>query len=136
VGQETVYTIVWSLKNSSNALEDVTVKAFLPSYARWKGAVLPGSASVSYTESRSEITWRAGAAAAGTGFSRPAQEVAFQIGFIPTSFHKGGDAELISQATAQGTDVFAGVFLSSAARAVTSAIPDDTKLTIEQRKVK
>lgn len=136
VGKETTYTIVWSLKNVSNALEDVTVKAFLPSYARWKGVVSPGSALVSYAESRSEITWRAGSVVAGTGFSRPAQEVAFQIGFIPTSFHKEGDAELISQATAQGTDVFAGVFLSSTARAVTSAIPDDTKLTSEQRKVK
>lgn len=136
VGKETVYTIVWSLKNSSNALEDVTVKAFLPSYMRWKGTVSPGTASVAYAESRSEITWRAGSVAAGTGFSRPAQTVAFQIGFIPTSFHKGEDAELISQATAQGSDIFAGVFLSSTARAITSAIPDDTKLTIEQRKVK
>lgn len=136
VGQETVYTVVWSLKNVSNALEDVTVKAFLPSYARWKGVVSPESAAVSYAESRSEITWRVGSVAAGTGFSRPAQTVAFQIGFIPTSFHKEGDAELISRAEAQGSDIFAGVLLSSTARAVTSAIPDDTKLTIEQRKVK
>ena len=135
-GRETIYTIVWSLKNISNALEDVTVKAFLPSYMRWKGLVSPGDASVSYAESRSEIIWRAGSVAAGAGFSRPAQEVAFQIGFIPTSFHKGGDAELISQATAQGADIFAGVFLSSTARAITSAIPDDAKLTIDQRKVK
>lgn len=136
VGKETTYTIVWSLKNVSNALEDVTVKAFLPSYMRWKGTVSPGSAAVTYTESRSEITWRMGSVAAGAGFSRPAQEVAFQVGFIPTSFHKGENAELISQAAAQGTDVFASVFLSSTARAVTSAIPDDTKLTSDQRNVK
>lgn len=136
VGKETIYTMVWSLKNSSNALEEVTVKAFLPSYARWKGVVSPGGTSVAYAESRSEISWRIGAVPAGTGFSRPAKEVAFQIGFVPTSFHKGGDAELISEADAQGSDVFAGVFLSSTARAVTSAIPDDAKLTIDQRKVK
>lgn len=136
VGQETVYTIVWSLKNISNALEEVTVKAFLPSYARWKGIVSPGNASVSYTESRSEITWRAGSVAAGTGFSRPAQAVAFQVGFIPTSFHKEGDAELISRAEAQGSDIFVGIFLSSTARAITSSIPDDVKLTSDQRKVK
>jgi hypothetical protein len=136
VGKETTYTVLWSLQNVSNALEEVTVRAFLPSYARWKGVVSPGSASINYNASRSEITWHVGALSAGVGYTRPALEAAFQIGFLPTSFHQGGEAELISVAEAQGADVFAGIPLSATALARTSAIPDDAKATSVQRKVK
>jgi len=42
VGEETVYTITWTVTNTSNNISKAKVTALLPSYVRWVNAVYPG----------------------------------------------------------------------------------------------
>jgi hypothetical protein len=111
VGNETTYTIVWSLTNSSNAVSDVTVNAFTPSYIRWLGVISPESADVSYNVKTGEIIWRAGTAESGAGILTPARELAFQISFLPSESQVGSTPVLVSEVSLVGKDTFTGIFL-------------------------
>ncbi len=125
VGKETTYTIVWSLTNSSNAISDATVSAFLPSYVRWLGAIKPETAEISYNSTTGEIFWKAGDVPAGTGIINSAREAAFQISFLPDSSQVDSKSVLVSEATLGGKDAFTGEFLRQVKAAITTYLDTD-----------
>ncbi|MEK7066117.1 MAG: hypothetical protein AAB965_00925, partial [Patescibacteria group bacterium] len=47
--QETTYTIVWSIVNSSSDVSGAIVKATLPSYVKWLGNISPSTEDLNYT---------------------------------------------------------------------------------------
>ncbi|MEK7085020.1 MAG: hypothetical protein AAB904_00660, partial [Patescibacteria group bacterium] len=135
VGEETTFTVVWSLTNSTNDIPELTLHASLPSYMTWKSIVQPTGAKISFNESTGEITWDVGELKAGTGFLRPAEEVAFQVGLIPGADLIGKAPELVGPVLASGTDVFAELPVEAKARELTLSLPDDTRLEFGQKKV-
>lgn len=135
LGEETEYTIVWSLVNLSNDLENVSVRATLPSYMRWKGNVKSPGSDFTYNPATAEVVWNLGMLDAGTGFLRPAQEGAFQIGLIPTAQHVGRTPELISAAIVTARDIFTNVTLEGKSPALNTQMRDDPRVGRDQQRV-
>src|SRR3989344_517790 len=135
VGEETTYTIVWSLANMVNDLDNVVVKSSMPPYMSFKNAVAPGDADVSFDKASGEIIWRAGRVLAGTGFLRPATQVAFQVGLTPSPNQADTVPVIINEVSASGRDTFTNQTLSSSDERITTDLPDDPNVTLNQKKV-
>lgn len=126
VGEETSYTIVWSLTNSLNDVGNVKVSAVLPSYVKWLGAVLPTGEKITYNPVGGQVLWEAGDLKAGMGFTESPKEVSFQVAIVPGLSQAGSAPDLVSQATVTGDDKFAGVSLGASGRAaLTTDLPTD-----------
>lgn len=124
--QETTYTVIWSLSNSSNGVSDAEVKAILPTYVKWLGQVSPVLESVEYNPLGGEVVWSAGNLAAGVGLGSSPREVAFQISFLPSVSQSGTMPALIGEAAATAEDRFTGVDVKSNVRPPlsTGSLPD------------
>jgi len=111
--QETSYTVVWSLSNSSNGVSGASVSAVLPSYMKWTGKVSPDSEQVTYKSVGGEITWNVGDIESGTGVGSAPREVAFQVSFLPSLGQVGTAPTVLGESIARGTDLFAGLSITS-----------------------
>lgn len=127
VGQETTYTILWSVVNSSSEVTDATVKATLPAYVRWGEKVSPDSEKVTFDESRGEVTWDIGVVDAGRGLISAAREVAFQVAFLPSVSQIGEMPVLIINPTLTGTDSFTHRVLTNTKRSLDTVISSDSR---------
>ncbi|MBI2099965.1 MAG: hypothetical protein HYT48_01330 [Candidatus Vogelbacteria bacterium] len=111
VGQETIYTIVWSVINSSNDLVGTKVRAILPPAVRFVGNQAPAGESLVTNPDPSgggEVIWELGTLRAGTGLSSAAREVAFQVGLTPSLSQADQTVELVGPATFEATDSSTG----------------------------
>lgn len=135
VGEETTYTVVWSLANMVNDLDGVVVKSSLPPYMSFKNIVSPGDANLSFDKASGEIAWKTGRILAGTGFLRPAAQVAFQVGLTPSPNQADTFPTIINEVLASGRDTFTNQTLSSSDEHITTDLPDDPAVTSNQKKV-
>jgi len=127
VGQETTYTILWSVINSSNDVTGATVRATLPAYVRWVGTMNPESESVTFDSSRGEVTWDLDAVDAGRGLTSAAREVAFQVVLLPSVSQIGETPVLITTPILSGTDSFTHQILTSAKKSIDIRIIGDSR---------
>jgi len=136
VGEETTYTIVWTALTSSNDLRDVVVTATIPTYVRWKEAILPSGRDLTFDQSTGKITWKIPVLPAGSGYaSRPSLDVAFQLALVPSAAQVNTSPEIISQATLIARDAFTGSEIKKTSLSQTSAMPDDPKVEQKQQRV-
>ena len=137
VGEETTYTIAWSVVNFSNDISNLKLNASLPNYIKWLNAVEPSSKNenISFNEESREIVWAIDKLSAGTGVIKPAEEISFQIGYIPTINQVGSSPILISEAAAEGTDDFTGVILRDSKPTITTDLKDDPKFEYKEGRV-
>lgn len=124
-GQETTYTVFWSVINSSNAATQASVRATLPAYVRWLGAVSPDGEKISFDDSRGEIIWELGTVDAGRGLTSAAREAAFQVAFLPSLSQIGETPVLIIAPTLSGTDSFTRQTLTNSKRSIDTQIAGD-----------
>lgn len=124
--EETTYTVVWRLSNSSNAIENARVTATLPSYVQWMDSVRPASEDITFNSVGGEIVWNVGMLPAGTGYGQPVREGAFQISFTPSLSQVGQTPNLMSAARLQGRDTFTGVSVSQSAAVLTTRLSTDS----------
>ncbi len=135
VGMETVYTVIWSLANMSNDLDQAEVKLSLPPNVSFKEAISPADADIKFDSSSGNIVWRVGRVPAGTGFLNPALQVAFQVGLTPASNQIGQTPVIINETEASARDTFTDQTLISKDGAITTDLPDDPALSINQKRV-
>ena len=114
--QETEYTVVWSLSNSSNGVADAKVSALLPSYVTWLDRVNPPSETVRYNPVGGGVVWDVGEVEAGVGVGTPPREVSFQISIRPSLSQVGAALALVGDTSASGEDRFTGTTVVSNAR--------------------
>lgn len=126
VNQETTYTIIWTITNSSNDVSSAAVRATLPTYVRWLGVVSPNSEDVTYNEIGGEVVWNAGAVPAGTGINRAAREVAFQVSFLPSISQLNQSPLLTSEIAISGNDNFTKTVLRDIKRALSIKLSTDS----------
>ncbi|MEK7173834.1 MAG: hypothetical protein AAB710_02000, partial [Patescibacteria group bacterium] len=129
VGQETTYTITWSITSSVNDLEGAVVRSSIPAYVQWKGLIKPEGEHVVYDPDTREITWDVGFIVAGTGYTRPAREVSFQLGIIPGVNQVGDTPIIIHSAAMSGKDVFTDTAVQRTGSEVTTALRNDPLVT-------
>ncbi|MDP2593413.1 MAG: hypothetical protein Q8P52_02055 [bacterium] len=134
--QETTYTVVWTLTNTSNSVRNTKVSASLPSYVSWKGFVLPSSEKVSYNPVTGGISWDAGETLPGAGYSEPPKELSFQVGFVPSLSQVETSPIIIGSAVAQGEDRFTDTRVTSQIKpALTIRLSTDSAYNEEEGKV-
>lgn len=130
VGNETTYTIKWSLVNSLNDLSNVSVSAVLPNYVKWLNNARSETnlGEISYNEESREVKWTINALRARTGISFPAEEISFQILFLPSETQIKSSPILIGKAVARGFDGFVNANLEDSQPAVTTSLINDPKV--------
>jgi hypothetical protein len=125
VDQETTYTVVWTVTNTSNSINDAEVKAVLPPYVSWSGAVSPADADLAYDQPSGLVTWRPGSIAQNADVGSGAKQVSFQVTFRPSVTQVGSTPVIIGQASLVGTDSFTGLGLKSSATGLSTLITTD-----------
>jgi hypothetical protein len=123
--EETTYTIIWSLTNSSNSVTGAKVVATLPSFVRWVGVVDTPLESVSFNPVGGILTWSVGDVAAHTGYQTSPREVAFQIALVPSISQVGKTPTLIGEQTLSGTDRFTKIQVGGVGKALTARLLTD-----------
>lgn len=106
VGQETTYTLHWVVTGGTNDIDQAVATAYLPTGARWTGKIAPSSESVTYNERTNQIVWNIGSVPSGTGFFKPAREVAFQVAVTPQSNQVGQSASLLGETSLTAHNIF------------------------------
>ena len=101
VNQESVFTVIWGVKNYYNQLKDVKMRAILPENISLTGQIEPQK--LTFDSKTREILWEIGELPSGTGVEEPYQ-IAFQIRLKPNKDQAGGYATLINQATFTAID--------------------------------
>ena len=123
--QPTSYTVVWTATNSSNKINSSEVRATLPTYIKWVGAVSPSSEDVTYLPATREVVWKVGTINQGVGFGTDPREVAFQIEFTPSLSQVGSVPVLVNDTSAQGVDQFTGQTVRTTKPKITTRINQD-----------
>lgn len=100
----TSYTVVWTLTNASNDVSNTQVVGYLPPYMSWNNKFSPASDRVIYDETTRKITWNPGTIPAGTGYTRPSREVAFQVTLFPSTNQIGDMPILVGNVSYSGRD--------------------------------
>lgn len=136
VENETTYTIIWTITNSSNTIDNVNVIATLPSYVRWVGKTSPSNENISFNPVGGQIIWDAGSIEPRAGASNGGQrEVAFQVALFPSISQIGDTPVLVNEQTVAGTDRFVEVEISSIKKALTTRLSTDPSFSFKDAKV-
>lgn len=122
---QTTYTIIWSIANNLNDVEDVLVSATLPIYVEWLGQVSPAGAGLSYDSQSRIVKWNVNRLSAGTGHVSPPIEAAFRVGFVPSFSQVDTVPVILRESTVMATDSFVGTSVSGRSSPVTTRINTD-----------
>jgi len=106
VEKNTTYTVIWSVLNSSNRISNAQVTASIPLYVTWLGNIAPSSEDVVFNSTTGGIVWNINSIPAGGG-----KELAFQVGFLPSTSQIGTSPTVLSETELEGFDTFTGASL-------------------------
>ncbi len=134
VGKRTTYTIIWTVKNSFNRVENVRVKAILPDEVSLTDNVFPEDekSNFAFDSSSRELLWKVGDLEPGVGFNGDALSLAFQVELKPTESQKGLVVPLVSEARLLGEDQWTEKELEISVEGVDSSLPDDDSVSAEE----
>ncbi len=121
---ESTYTLVWTLTNTNNDLQDAKVSAVLPVGVVWKSQTSPASERILYDPDTRLVTWTVGSIPAGTGFNYSPKEVSFKVGITPSISQIGSVPNLISESTATALDTYTERTINVTAFNVTTKYSD------------
>ena len=126
-GTETTYAMVLTLTNTTNQIDNAIVTATLPPYVRSTGKQSPSSENLKFNMDTGTVTWNVGtvAAGAGTNGTQPRQ-VAFEVGFTPSTSQIGQIPVLLQNIKLLGTDDSTGEPVKLTAQNVTTNLIGDT----------
>lgn len=135
VEQETTYTVVWTLSNTSNNISKAKVTSTLPSWVRFVGPISPPAEDLTYNASTKEIVWNIGGIARGTGITEGEKEVAFQIAFIPSLSQVATSPVLVNDAILTGHDDFANVDIRVNKASLNTQLKNDANVPVSADRV-
>ncbi len=125
VGQSTSYTIIWSVVNTSNTVDDMVVTSRLPSYVNWENTIDPQAEDIVYDPNRGIVTWNVGQVTAGAGIISPIKQVAFQVSISPSLGQVGESPDILHESVLTGTDNFTGTAIEEQAGRLNTIAPTD-----------
>lgn len=127
VDEETTYGIVFTAANSSNVIQQGKVTAQLPPYVRWVGVSSPRSEKIYFNSSDGSIMWDLGELKAGVGVGDvPPRQMAFMVGFTPSSSQIGEQPPLVTDIILTGKDTFTGDDVTTVHPDISTNLLDDT----------
>jgi hypothetical protein len=107
VEQPTTYTVLLSVTNSSNLIQNGKVTAILPSYVQWNNTFIPSTEQVSFDPVTRRIEWNLSDVREHVGFIDPSRTLAVQLTFIPSASQVGETSVLLNNLSFEGLDTFA-----------------------------
>jgi len=125
VDQETTYTVIWNIKNTTNDLGSVKVVGELPVYVTWLGATDPTNELLAYNPTTHKVTWLVGDVPASTGYQKQVRQVSFQISYTPSISQIGVEPALITAVTATAVDRFTNSVIERSVREQTTRLTND-----------
>ncbi|KKU78631.1 MAG: hypothetical protein UY04_C0031G0010 [Parcubacteria group bacterium GW2011_GWA2_47_7] len=131
VEQETTYTMIWSIVNTSNNMANARVRGILPSYVKWYGSVYPSKELISYNKNTNEVIWSVGDIPAGTGIVTPPREVAFQVVLLPSLSQVNKNPALLTDIRLNALDSFTNTEVTKTAPSIQTDISTDPKASRE-----
>jgi hypothetical protein len=126
VGASTSYAVRWHIRNTSNEVSDLKVRAKIPSEVRLSGETYPGTAKITFDPISREIVWDA----ENIG-PREEKEIYFQIILDPSSQQRNSLVELVSEASVSGRDSWTGSNIRVVSSSRKTDLPDDNSITEE-----
>lgn len=129
VGQETTYTVIWQAGACCNKVENVKVKATLPSNVKMTGQIFPEDARLTFDSDSREIIWEVG------DLQGPLYEpdsCAFQVALTPTPIQRGTSPDIIRQAQISGEDQWTEQTIEATAPSIDTTLPDDNTVSQQQ----
>jgi hypothetical protein len=137
VNQKTQYTIHWAATNYSTDVSSTVIIAKLAPGAAFTGQVKSNAGSQpTYDSVTGLVTWSIGSITATKGVISAPYESIFQIEYTPSSAQAGEEVQLIGSTSLSGVDTFTGSQLAATDSEITTNLPDDTKVTAQDRRVK
>ncbi|MEN9413662.1 MAG: hypothetical protein RLZZ342_749 [Candidatus Parcubacteria bacterium] len=104
-GTETTYALVFTVRNTTNKIENGVLTAVLPPYVRWVGVYSPASEKLTFNQSNGTITWQLGDIDPNVGLGdNPPRQAAIAIGFTPSTSQIGQQPALIQNILLKGID--------------------------------
>jgi len=132
VGEPTTYTILWQAKNYSNDLNNVKVKAILPSNVKPTGNFFPEDSKFTFDSVSREVIWNIGEIDAYQGIGKIPLTLAFQVSLTPDASQTGSTAILVERVEIVGQDKFSEDILDSDALKIDTSLPDDESISGQQ----
>jgi hypothetical protein len=105
VGQETTYSMHYSIANTLNTIENGRASILLPTGIRYTGKRSPENERISFNERTNELIWDIGSIVPGT-----TREIVFQIAVVPEPGNIDGREAItfVNKALFTGRDSFTG----------------------------
>jgi len=135
VGQETTYTINWTIGGAINDLSNVVVSARLPNYVKWLGIISPTDEDVTYNSVGGEVVWNVGTIKGGTGRNSPPKNMSFQISFVPSLSQFDTIPTLLTESSARGIDTYTNNEVTASAELLTTNLAGDPNFNSDNAKV-
>ncbi|HRZ30321.1 MAG TPA: hypothetical protein P5274_01470 [Candidatus Paceibacterota bacterium] len=135
VGEETTYTVTWSVFNSTNQIKQGRVVSKLPLYVKWLSATSPLDEKVIYDRNNNEIIWDLGTIEPGADNELPTREASFQISITPSLSQVGNPVELVKDISFVGSDALTGDKINLSAPNLNTRLLGDPSYTYGQESV-
>lgn len=135
VGEETTYTITWSVFNSTNQIKSGRVVGQLPLYVKWLSATSPLDEKVIYDRNNNEVIWDLGVIEPGSDTALPVREASFQVSIIPSLSQVGEIVELVKAINFGGADALTGARINLSSANLNTRLIADPSYTYGQELV-
>ena len=132
--QQTMYTVTWTLSNSSNSITQAQAKASLPVYVKWVGKAQGTTENISYNETTREVIWNIGTVRPNTGFDTN-REASFVVSLVPSLSQVGSVPQLVKDVYLSGQDSFTGTTVKSTRGPLTTFLPNDPSFKVGNERV-
>lgn len=111
--QQTTYTVVWTVDNTSSTVANAQVQSSLPPYVKWLGKKDPSSEDIVYNSVDGTIVWNVGSISTYTSGTSRRRQVSFQVGLTPSITQVGQTPVIVNQSVLSAQDDFTGEALRS-----------------------
>lgn len=135
VGEKTTYTVVWEIRNFTNDLDGVEVRASLPPNVSWENVISPKDARITFNSASGEVRWNIGSLKAGTGVLTPALLGAFQISITPAVPDVGNELLLIKDPRLTAKDTFIGEDIEIGIESLSTDLQEDNLTSVNDWRV-
>jgi hypothetical protein len=125
VEQATTYTVLWTVDNTVNTLNNVLVQSSLPPNIKWVGKVFPETEDIGYDPVTGSVQWNVGSLQTYTAGTNKRRQVAFQISLTPAINQVGSILNLVNATTLTAVDDFTGQTLKSNLGVLTTRFSTD-----------
>ena len=133
--QQTTYTVIWTVDNTSSTVTNAQVQSSLPPYMKWLGKTNPSTEDITYNSVDGTIVWNVGSISTYTTGTSRRRQVAFQVGLTPSITQVGQTPVILNQSALVAQDDFTGETLKSNLGTLTTRFSADQTFTDGNEKV-